>query len=151
MELIDVWKYQDGIRRRRARGVGLSLGLAVVLAVTVLDDEIRARISSAAFPESPAGRWGAVHVLDLELDKALAAYRNEESAHRHIAGHFETLGARDDGLAGEAIQREVYLEAMKKHILTLQAERRQLAVKAGVGNRVDREIDYFTELDNDGQ
>ena len=132
MELIDLWKYQDGIRRRRARGVGLSVGLAVVLVVTVLDDEIRARISAAVFPESPAGRWGAVHVLDIEINKSLAAYRHEESAHRYIAGNFEMLGARDEGLAGEALQRELYLEAMKKHIVALQAERRRLAVKAGI-------------------
>ena len=40
---------------------------------------------------------------------------------------------------------------MKKRILKLQADRRRLAVEAGIENRVDREIDYSRELDSDGQ
>jgi hypothetical protein len=151
VEQLDLLKYQDRIRRRRAWGLAVCLLLAVVASASVADPEIPARVAVAACPASPAGRRGAVYLLDRELDRALAAYRYDESARRHIAGNFESLGARDDGLAGEVLQREEYLAAMKTRILALQAERRRLAVEAGVENRIDREIDYWRELDNDGQ
>jgi hypothetical protein len=149
--LMEIWKYQDRIRRRREWGLFVCILLAVAATACVADPGIPARVVMALAPASPGGRRSAVYLLDRELDRALAAYRVDEAAHKYIAGNFEMIGARDDGLAGEAYQREFYLEAMKKRILKLQADRRRLAVEAGVENRVDREIDYSRELDSDGQ
>jgi hypothetical protein len=144
VEPIDLWKYRDRIRRRRERSLVFCILLAGLATACVAEPGIPAWVAVTIAPSSPPGRTAAVYLLDRELDQALAAYRDDEAAHRYIAGNFEMIGARDEGLAGEASQRELYLEAMEKHIVALQAERRKLAVLAGVKSHVDREIDYWS-------
>jgi len=142
VEMLEMWKYQDRIRRRQVLGLAVSMLIFLLAAAVVIEPELNTRLAVAVLPETLAGRRGAIYLIDRELDRALAAYRSEESARQYLTGRFESLRARDDGLFGELLQRERYLETMKKHVLALQAGRRRLAVKAGVQNRVDREIDY---------
>jgi hypothetical protein len=151
VELLEIWKYQDTIRRRNSLyWISLTLFALVVIGLVAVP-EFAEGVMATLFRDTPGGRRAAVHRVVRELDRAIKAYtqaiRERALDKKEVAFHQAEDRAEQVRIMGEIEKYEPYLATICRRIEELQAERVRLAVRAGMPPRIDKEFPLMSDHD----